>query len=205
MLGVVVMVETGLMISTWFSLDLYNYAAWLDIHIYSSVITLGITVLKLGLHWRWIVCNAKKIFARRDTLRIPQPLTPILMPLPVNQKSVDRRHFLILMGAVGAASAVAASNVFSKIKDVESATVTQSVTSSTKASLVPSTATILPTTALQTSATPAPVVTAEPAATYTSPVTSCTVRCPRGCSYPGHCRRYTDANQNNRCDLGECL
>lgn len=30
-------------------------------------------------------------------------------------------------------------------------------------------------------------------------------RCPRGCSYPGHCRRYTDANSNGRCDLGESV
>jgi hypothetical protein len=33
----------------------------------------------------------------------------------------------------------------------------------------------------------------------------CVVRCERGCSYPGHCRRYTDSNQNGRCDLGECV
>ncbi len=207
MLGAVVMVETGLMISTWFNLELYNYAAWLDIHIYSSVITLGITVLKLGLHWRWIVSTARKIYARRDTLRIPQPLTPVLVPLPVNQKSVDRRHFLIMMGAVGAASAVAASNVLSKITDVQSAAVTQAAASSTEVELVQSPATSLPTNALQTSATPAPDVTAVPTATatYNSPVASCTVRGPRGCSYPGHCQRYTDSNHNNKCDLGECL
>ena len=77
MLGAVVIFETGLVISTWFNLELYNYAAWLDVHIYSSVITLGITVLKLGLHWRWIVATAKKIFASRETLPIPQPLRPV--------------------------------------------------------------------------------------------------------------------------------
>lgn len=27
--------------------------------------------------------------------------------------------------------------------------------------------------------------------------------CNRDCSYPGHCRRYTDQNNNGRCDLGE--
>jgi hypothetical protein len=31
------------------------------------------------------------------------------------------------------------------------------------------------------------------------------VRCDRRCSYPGHCRKYTDSNGNGRCDLGECL
>jgi hypothetical protein len=33
---------------------------------------------------------------------------------------------------------------------------------------------------------------------------SCVVQCGRRCSFPGHCRRYTDTNGNNRCDLGEC-
>lgn len=32
----------------------------------------------------------------------------------------------------------------------------------------------------------------------------CRAQCNRGCSFPGHCRRYTDTNNNGRCDLGEC-
>jgi hypothetical protein len=39
----------------------------------------------------------------------------------------------------------------------------------------------------------------------TSSASACQVRCNRRCSYPGHCRRYTDSNKNGRCDLGECL
>ncbi|HQP08880.1 MAG TPA: hypothetical protein PLY85_07660, partial [Anaerolineaceae bacterium] len=34
---------------------------------------------------------------------------------------------------------------------------------------------------------------------------SCVVRCPRGCSFPGRCHKYTDSNNNQKCDLGECL
>ena len=34
---------------------------------------------------------------------------------------------------------------------------------------------------------------------------NCVVLCPNGCSYPGRCRRYVDSNNNQRCDLGECL
>jgi len=41
-------------------------------------------------------------------------------------------------------------------------------------------------------------------ASSASETSSCAVRCPRRCSYPGHCRRYVDANDNGRCDLGEC-
>jgi hypothetical protein len=209
MLGAVIVFETGLVISTWFNLDLYNYVAWLDIHIYSSVITLGLTVLKLGLHWRWIINTTRKIFGQSETLRIPQPFQPVIVPVSIDQKQVDRRHFLIMLGAISVASAAAASNVFSKIKEVQSAA--------------------LPlTTAIPVETTPEPTVTlanqeaqatqesqtrteAETAATaapeifVSAPVQGCTVRCPRGCSYPGRCRRYTDANGNNKCDLGECL
>jgi hypothetical protein len=53
-----------------------------------------------------------------------------------------------------------------------------------------------------------PNTSAEPLALSQSAdltVQICTKRCPRGCSYPGHCRRYTDSNNNGYCDLGECL
>jgi hypothetical protein len=47
----------------------------------------------------------------------------------------------------------------------------------------------------QLTATPMPV----------TPVQDCVIRCPRGCAYPGQCRRYIDNNSNQLCDLGECL
>jgi len=201
MLGAVVIFETGLVISTWFALDLTNYADWLDIHIYASVITLGLTVVKLGLHWRWIINVAQKTFRRRRVMPVFQTLKPVPVPIPVNQKWVDRRQFLVLMGAVGGASVLAASTVLSKVKNVQSAVVTQSITTAQEA------ATAIPTTAR--AATPAVentiTPTALPQVAFITTTKDCTVRCPRGCSYPGHCRRYTDSNKNNRCDLGECL
>jgi hypothetical protein len=33
---------------------------------------------------------------------------------------------------------------------------------------------------------------------------TCVIRCNRGCSAPGRCRRFTDSNGDNRCDLSEC-
>lgn len=204
MLGAVVMFETGLVISTWFNLNLTNYADWLDIHVYSSVITLGLTVLKLGLHWRWIVNIAQKSFSRRKAVPVIHTLKPVPVPIPVNQKRVDRRQFLVLMGAVGGASVLAASNVLSKVKVAQSATVNQSTTIAQEA------ATAIPT-AVQTmtfdesTTTPTATPTALPQVAALTTTQGCTVRCPRGCSYPGHCRRYTDSNNNNRCDLGECL
>jgi len=54
-----------------------------------------------------------------------------------------------------------------------------------------------------------PTVTENPQPTATvipqQAAANCQVRCPRGCSFPGHCRRYTDQNSNGYCDLGECL
>lgn len=210
MLGTVMIIETGLVISTWFNLDLYDYATWLDIHIYSSVATLGLTVVKLGLHWRWIVLTTKKIFGRQIPVRVPQGLTPAAVPVRVEQKQVGRRQFLVLMGAVGAASALAATNVLVKSVSAQSGTLLEETTDSSAASAQ---ATTTPASVAETqppsteaaTATPAPTATSVPQVVYSTPVQRCTVRCPRGCSYPGHCRRYTDSNGNNRCDLGECL
>ncbi len=46
---------------------------------------------------------------------------------------------------------------------------------------------------------------AAPTATASAPAVSCVIRCRKGCSFPGRCRKYVDNNGNNRCDLGECL
>ena len=52
-----------------------------------------------------------------------------------------------------------------------------------------------------TQVTPQPTATPMPV----TPVQDCVIRCPRGCAYPGQCRRYIDNNSNQLCDLGECL
>ncbi len=213
MLGAVVILETGLVISTWLNLDFYNFSAWVDIHIHSSLITLGFVVFKVGLHWRWIVTTTGKIFSRKPGIRLQQPLrhAPVPVSVPASTRSVNRRQFLVLMGVVGTASIVAASNVLSRVKPVQSAAL--------ESTRIP--ATSLPQVELglaQAQGTSAPAAegmvtlpnataTPLPQAAYNIPVqsTSCQVRCPKGCSYPGQCRRYIDSNQNRKCDLGECL
>ena len=114
MLGFVVIVETGLVISTWFNLALNNYVAWLDIHIYASITTLALTVLKVGLHWRWVVTTTKKMFSFSKQPLIRPVLTPALVPVRVNAKNMERREFLSVMGVVGLGSLLAVSNVLSK-------------------------------------------------------------------------------------------
>jgi hypothetical protein len=113
---------------------------------------------------------------------------------------MDRRRFLALMGAVGVAAVIAIGHVLDDEKGVladesvlaglipeetgqqQTASSTQSLGSSQQATPTPSTT---------SSANP--------------PAAGCVVRCNKGCSYPGHCRRYVDTNKNNRCDMGECL
>jgi hypothetical protein len=214
MLGVVVILETGLAISTWLNLEFYNFSSWVDIHIYSSLITLGLVVIKVGLHWRWIVTTAGKIFARKPGIRLKQSLRPVPVPVtvPALTRNVNRRQFLVLMGVVGTASVVAASNALSRVKAVQSAALESAGTPATSLTQaepglaqvqggITSTATQGTVTLPNATATPVPQVA------YVNPVqtTSCQVSCPRGCSYPGQCRRYIDTNQNRKCDLGECL
>jgi len=100
--GLLSIALTGVVMSTWLNLDLAHYAAWRTVHVLVSVVTLAVLVLKIGLHWRWIVSTL-----RRYVLPAPrvQSLPGQLAPVPVR---VGRRDFIGLMGAVGALSLVAA-------------------------------------------------------------------------------------------------
>lgn len=207
--GLILITETGLVISSWFNLELTNFAVWRDVHVVSSIVTLLLAVVKIGLHWRWIVSTAKKIFG--TVAPAPQPV-----PVPVRVKAMDRRQFLFTMGMVSLGSALAISNVLPR-KTVATAEFSAETTQPTS----------LPTAALQTNqttasqATPAgqdvatdaptvvpatlPTATLQPVAAQTIGLV-CSRGCPKGrhCSFPGQCRLFTDSNANNLCDLGEC-
>lgn len=179
MLGFALILVTGLVISSWFTLALENYAAWRNIHVIASIAMLLIIVVKIGLHWRWIVKTAQRFFA---------PTPPAVASLPMQpvhaSATMDRRRFLALMGAVGVATVVAISQVL----DGETSVVGASVTSSS--------------TLEQTSQAKK---TYNSLASASASSSACVVRCNKGCSYPGRCRRYVDTNGNKRCDLGECM
>jgi hypothetical protein len=106
MLGFALILVTGLVISSWFTLALENYAAWRNIHVIASIAMLLIIVVKIGLHWRWIVKTAQRLFA---------PTPPAVASLPMQHvhasATMDRRRYLALMGAIGVATAVAISQV----------------------------------------------------------------------------------------------
>lgn len=201
--GFVMIIETGLVISTWFNLNLTNYEVWLTIHIYSSIATLLLAVLKVGLHWRWIVKTASKIFTPG-----PKPVPQGLTTAP-QVAAVSRRDFLVTMGLVGLGSALAISNVLPSLKKVSAST---EVAQNTDATATTAATQAQPTAAVSTDApTAVPTATMQPTAVPTTVPTAqnslvCYATCPRGrhCSFPGQCGRYTDSNGNGKCDLGEC-
>ena len=173
MLGCAVILVTGLVISSWLTLPLENYTAWSNVHVAASILTLLIVVVKIGLHWRWIVKTTEQLFSVPDA-----PATSALPLQPVTASArMSRRSFLMLMGAVSLPAVLAISRALdggqaalAVATNQEQETVNSGSQSTTQ----------------QTS-------------------TACTIRCNKGCSYPGHCRRYVDTNGNKRCDLGECM
>lgn len=172
--GLSLIVLTGLVISSWFSLALSNYALWKNLHVFVSIYTLVVLVLKIGLHWRWIVSSLQRYFLDPQ---VPQQVnSPVQPARPQTAISTGRRQFLSLMGIVSAAALLSIAGVVvqNDSADASEASVGQEVTTAQRSSIVGSSS------------------------------GQCTVRCNRGCSFPGHCRRYVDSNGNNRCDLGEC-
>lgn len=161
--GFAVILLSGLALSTWFNLTLANAAGWRSLHVIASLLMLGLLVVKIGLHARWIVATA------RDRVFVwPRPS-------PAAATNHGRRDFLKLMGAVGVVSVIALTRAAGSLAQD------------------------------QAESTDETTAYAQTTTAGSSSAQACTVRCGRRCSYPGHCRRYTDTNNNGRCDLGECL
>lgn len=184
--GFILILGTGLVISTWLNIQLSNYNSWLMIHILVSISTLLALLVKLGLHWRWISKTTKDIFSQS----VLSPVTPMnLQPVLAKRGSMERRDFLKVMGVVAGGSLIAlmsATKSLAALQTGEAVTVSQSETSNTD----------------QWFFTNSGVPQSDGMDSGTNG--SCSIQCGKRCSYPGHCRRYTDSNNNNRCDFGEC-
>jgi len=129
---------------------------------------------------------------------------------------VNRREFLKMSAVLGAGVFVAGAqmrNVLERVSESQSTptipttagqiflsdqTVNLPLVQKTTETTVAQVATLSPTTVPTIVPTSVPVVSNQN-------TSACTVRCRRGCSFPGKCRKYTDANGNGKCDLGECL
>lgn len=225
LLGFVLIVLTGLVISTWLNLPLGNYTTWLSVHITISIVTLAALLLKLAFHWRWIAHAARNARAQP----VPSLENAAPQPARASSGSMGRREFLHVMGVVGTSFFLALINASKglaetvaapgDIASIDTAAVPKTITGDadpTKAVATveeSATAAAAPTGAAATTETVVPTEVIAPTATSTATPSSqsflsnssCTVRCQKGCSYPGRCRRYVDTNNNNRCDLGECI
>jgi len=191
LLGFGLILLTGLVISTWLGLALGNYAAWSFLHTLTSFGTLGLVILKIGLHWRWIVNVIKRYIVRPVTVA---PSMLIAQPVAATN-SVSRREFIKLMGVVGAVSLLPALNALEALAQ-------GGVQLAAGSGAVARTTVVTPTTTRSPNATTS---TNLPTNTNTTTTNACTVRCRKACSYPGQCRKYVDSNHNQRCDLGECV
>ena len=98
----------------------------------------------------------------------------VVMRPAVQAQPVSRRSFLKIMSIVGGVSLLAVTQPLKSLQLTGTAESETTTASNTRQ-----------TTTNQSSA----------------PIRTGT--CGKRCSYPGHCRRYTDSNGNNRCDLGE--
>ena len=180
--GFSLVVISGLVVSTWLDLSLANYAYWRNLHEIVTLLTLGLIVVKVGVHGRWIVKIGRKVF-QSEHQRTASP-TVAVRPAPASN-SLDRGDFLRLMGIVSAAALLATVSALREEEaSIESASASQAEIEEE---------------------IPAQVSSRSGASSGSSSSSGCSVRCTRGCSYPGHCRKYVDANNNNRCDLGECM
>ncbi len=232
---------SGLVISTWFNINLANYLFWKDLHLYSSIAGLAIILIKIATHWRWIVKTASKYFGLwRQPAR-----AQAAVPLHSNSTrgTLNRREFLQLMGVASLASLISASNLL----EFGQQTNQEIIKKQTSSINVPDTAPLSSSctvicergcsfpgecrryidqngngicdltecqpgeggTANQSNSSQATEEQIQQSAndaeiTYEIEE-GCVVSCPSACAYPGDCNDYIDNNENNLCDLGECL
>lgn len=107
--GILLITASGVLISTWITVDPAFYLPLRSIHITASVITLPLLVVKLGLHWKYFVSSLKrKIFMRK-------PAAPATPGMRLEQKSAlySRRDAL---KTIGAFSAVGLLGMYTSVK-----------------------------------------------------------------------------------------
>ncbi len=192
--GFVLIGVTGLLISTWLNLTLDGMAALAAIHKWTAYLTLAALLVKVVLHWRWIVNVAGKFFEapaeRQKNAGFPAAAHSTSSTSPARPtRGYTRREFLKLMGA-GALSTVAVAGVTRALDALQAS---EDGTTGAPAAAGSSTSTTVTTNTGSTS-------------TGVSAASLVCTHCQRGkhCSFPGDCHNYLDTNGNNLCDYGEC-
>ena len=221
-------VITGLIISSLLNLPLamQSYEFWRFLHVSVSYLTLVMVGLKLATHWKWIVnTTTRKIFRGKKDVPV--------VAAKADSSSVSRRQFMAQTCVFSGAMVIAGVSYAAWMKKnlfADDSTVQAASTSVEAATAEPQIIYVTATPEQQVAAEAATVVTEESSTVIEQPVVIATavptaiptaiptsvrpaaassssgttsVRCNRGCSYPGHCRRYEDTNGNNICDLSE--
>ena len=220
---------TGLIISSLLNLPLavQSYEFWRFLHVSVSYLTLVMVGLKLAVHWKWIVSTTKrKIFhrksevpamavkanasgvSRRQFLAQTCVFSGAMVVAGVSYAAWMKKYLFADDTAVQAAASLEEAATATPHIVFVTATPEQQVeeaASGNEQTLVQQTEvpTVIPT--VEPTAIPTTVAdNVRPAGAASSQLSNTTsVRCTRGCSYPGRCRRYEDTNGNNICDLSE--
>ncbi len=226
LLAFIIITITGVLISTWLDIFLSDYMLLRSIHIISSISGLLFLILKMGLHWKFFTktlnlfrfpirkhsvptANTASVYTRRDAL-----------------KTIGVISAVGIFGLFKAASALAIPKTAPlpdpKIETIETDTVVPTSTPLRTEEPIAQLAqaedgkkrgkrrgSTSQENHIQSTLTPQQQSTPEAAigeqVENTQPVEKCVIRCDKGCAFPGICRRYIDENQNQLCDLGECL
>ncbi len=104
---------TGLVISTWLNLPLNSYITWVNTHIIGSITALVVLLLKILLHWRWITSTANRIARSMISPAAGQPVHA-----RASAVQIDRRDFLKVLGISGAASILALGSASSALSEI---------------------------------------------------------------------------------------
>lgn len=191
--GMLLIVLSGVLISTWLGVTGSSFDVLRWLHILISIITMSALIVKLVIHWKCIAVEARKL--------IGKPRMPAYQVSAVQcAGAVSRRDALKVIGAVSLAGGVALVKGITALRAGDDLVLAASLPQDLPAPVV-TTVTAAQPTGVHDQAVP----TALPTQTINQSVAACVVRCSRACAYPGRCRKYTDANKNGLCDLGECL
>jgi hypothetical protein len=190
LVGFVSILGTGLVISTWLDIPLGNYTDWLSIHIIASITTLLALLVKLALHWRWIARTTRETFSQAAISAI-KPVN--LQPVPIEKRSMDRQDFLKVIGVVAGGSLLALMSATKSLAALQDVATNTTTTSSSQSSTND-----FPTWYSNQSGIP------QSSARNLSTNSGCSIQCGNRCSFPERCHRYTDADNVNLCDFGEC-
>ena len=195
LIGFLGILLTGLVISTWFDLNLTAYQSWRQGHIIVSVFVLLLLAVKLMAHWRWITAVGHK-----------------MNPVPIHltrgsdagartrtRHARERRDFIKVAGVVSGAYILAIAGVIRN--DVR----TRSNPGGDSSSRDEPDPAGLPERQTEAASSRIDGTSVPPEVEEAGREADCVVRCRRGCTFPGECRHYVDDDGSGRCDLGECL